>query len=42
VSCSYGIAQDRDALSMNELIGLADAALYAAKETGRDKIVIAK
>lgn len=40
VSCSFGIAQDRDELSMHELVSLSDKALYQAKDRGRNQIVV--
>ncbi|NOQ31757.1 MAG: diguanylate cyclase [Helicobacteraceae bacterium] len=39
VSCSFGVAQDRDELSVHELVSLADKALYKAKNNGRNQIV---
>ena len=39
VTCSFGIAQDRESMPLNELVDVADKALYQAKEEGRDKIV---
>ena len=37
---SFGIAQFNENLSYEELLIKADAALYAAKEQGRNKVVI--
>jgi len=39
LSCSFGAVQDRDELSIHELIALSDKALYEAKDSGRDQIV---
>lgn len=38
VTISIGVAQPDGADSLNELIGLADKALYEAKETGRNRV----
>lgn len=40
ITCSFGVVQDRDALSMLELVSLSDKALYEAKAKGRNQIVI--
>ena len=43
ITISIGVAHyPSDAQARDELIGKADKALYMAKETGRDKIVVAK
>ena len=39
LSCSFGLAQDRDELSVEQLLEIADKALYEAKDNGRNKIV---
>lgn len=38
-TASFGIAQIRDGESIEALIERVDKALYAAKESGRDKVV---
>lgn len=40
LKCSFGIAQDRDELSIYELVSLADKALYEAKKQGRNQMVV--
>ena len=40
LKCSFGIAEDRDNLSIYELVSLADKALYEAKKKGRNQIVV--
>jgi diguanylate cyclase (GGDEF)-like protein len=39
VTCSFGVAERRGAEHGDSLINRADAALYQAKETGRNRIV---
>ncbi|NOR57908.1 MAG: diguanylate cyclase, partial [Sulfurimonas sp.] len=39
LKCSFGIAEDRDNLSIYELVSLADKALYEAKKKGRNQMV---
>lgn len=39
---SFGLAQRRDGESVNQLLRRADAALYAAKDAGRDRVMVAK
>jgi len=40
LTCSFGIAQDRDELSIYELVSLADKALYEAKRQGRNRMLV--
>ena len=39
VSCSFGVAERRAGEAMDSLINRADAALYQAKDAGRDRVV---
>ncbi|MGB5733746.1 MAG: GGDEF domain-containing protein [Thiohalocapsa sp.] len=39
VTCSFGVAERREGESMDSLINRADAALYQAKDAGRDRVV---
>jgi diguanylate cyclase (GGDEF)-like protein len=41
VTCSFGVAERRGGESMDSLINRADAALYQAKDAGRDRVVSA-
>jgi PleD family two-component response regulator len=38
VTCSFGVAEYTSGCSVEELIGKADAALYVAKNSGRNCI----
>ena len=40
-TCSYGMASSQDGETFDEMLLVADRALYQAKEAGRDRIVIA-
>ncbi len=42
VTASFGVAQLKKDKTLDELINRADKALYSAKETGRNKVVVAK
>lgn len=42
IKCSFGIASTDGKLSFSELILKADKALYEAKATGKDRIILAK
>jgi diguanylate cyclase len=42
VSASIGVAQHRGAETPDELFARADAALFAAKESGRDRVEVAR
>jgi diguanylate cyclase (GGDEF)-like protein len=39
-TCSFGLAASADDLSFDEIMALADAALYDAKESGRNRVVV--
>ena len=39
-TCSFGVAQMRPSDDLDALMGRADAALYAAKEEGRDRVCV--
>jgi PleD family two-component response regulator len=41
-SCSAGVALWNTSETAEQLVGRADAALYEAKQTGRDKTVAAR
>ncbi|GMU44938.1 MAG: GGDEF domain-containing protein [Xanthomonadales bacterium] len=41
-SASFGLAQRHDGEGVDELLRRADAALYAAKEAGRDRVMLAR
>jgi two-component system, cell cycle response regulator len=41
VTCSLGVARARPGESVDQLLKRADAALYEAKESGRDRVVVA-
>lgn len=38
LTCSFGVTQRQHTESLDELLALADAALYTAKRTGRNKV----
>lgn len=40
ITASFGVATSENSLSPKELYGCADAAVYAAKEGGRNKVVL--
>ncbi len=40
MTASIGIASSNDSKSLKDLIAHADQALYQAKETGRNKVVV--
>lgn len=42
LTASFGLSTLKPGMSVNELIDQADKALYEAKETGRNKVVVAK
>ena len=42
LTASFGLSTLKTGMSVNELIDQADKALYEAKETGRNKVVVAK
>jgi diguanylate cyclase (GGDEF)-like protein len=42
ISCGVASTMPRSGLSLDELLRSADQALYEAKETGRDKVVVGK
>lgn len=41
-TASFGLAQRRDGESVSQLLRRADAALYAAKDAGRDRVMVAR
>lgn len=42
MTASFGLAQRRDGESISQLLRRADAALYAAKDAGRDRVMVAR
>jgi len=42
ISCGVASTMPRSGLSLDELLRSADQALYEAKETGRDRVVVGK
>ena len=42
ITVSIGAAEFTDGLSFNDIVGQADKALYQAKASGRDKVILAK
>ncbi len=40
-TCSFGVADTSDASSLEELLATADAALFRAKQAGRNRVLLA-
>ena len=41
VTCSFGLTSNKQAMSFDSLVSMADKALYLAKANGKDQIVVA-